>query len=108
MRSSFQRSSRMGRSSGARSSFVINRRSSRVLKKAAAVSALGSFGSRSSTSRTARGAGGDDMRTAMAEAVKDANAVVNDPFSKVSTASKAEKEEDERHHMLRPLDMEDL
>ena len=108
MRSSFQRSSRMGRSSGARSSFQINRRSSRVLKKAAAVSTLGSFGSRSSTSRTARGAGGDDMRTAMAEAVKDANAVVNDPFSKVSIASKEEKEEDERHHLLRPLEMEDL
>jgi len=80
-----------------------------VLKKAAAVStvsALGSFGSRSS-SRTTRGAG-DDMRTAMAEAVKDANAVVNDPFSKVSMASKEEKDEKERQELLRPLTMDDM
>ena len=48
------------------------------------------------------------MRTAMAEAVKDANAIVNDPFSKVSKASKEEKEEKEREELLRPLTYDDL
>ena len=109
-RSAYQRSSQVGRSSGARSSFVLNqRRSSRVLKKAvgtSTVSNLGSFGSRSS-SRTTRGPG-DDLRTAMAEAVKDANAVVNDPFKKVSMASKEEKAEKERQELLRPITTDDL